>query len=55
MKPLPAIHAWEGGVKLGEERRGGADTCRIPGRAGGSPDPRERGLLAVLWLLTKSP
>lgn len=54
MKPLAAIHAWEGGVKLGEERRSDADTCRILGCAGGSPDPRARGLLAVFWLLTKS-
>lgn len=54
MKPLPDIHAWEGGVKLGQERRIGAGTCRILGCAGGSPDPGERGLLAVLRLLTKS-
>lgn len=53
MKPLPAVHAWEGGVKLEEERRSGADTCKVLECAGGSPDPRVRGLLSVLWLLTK--
>lgn len=54
MKPLQAIHVWVGGVKP-EEKRSDADTCRILECAGGSPCPREQGLLPVLCLLPKPP
>lgn len=55
MKPLQAIHAWDGAVKPEEERRSDADICRILGCAGGSPRSKERGVLLVLPLVPKFP
>lgn len=55
MKPLQARHAWDGGVKLQEERTSDADTCRILVCAGGSSCPKEKGLPTVLCLLPKFP
>lgn len=37
MKPLLAIHAWDGGVKPEEERRSDVDNCRVLRYGEGSP------------------
>lgn len=37
MKPLLAIHAWDGGVNLEEERRSDVNMCRVLRYGEGSP------------------